>query len=135
MSAFIVSNDHIDALITAHLSFAKELHSMCQAEKNSIGQMLVNENYRSVNYRYGETKQPPNYTFTPVFSYEPRYSRGTGIRVTLTPVALLKLLDSYEYQTCETNDFEKSDAYKFCRSLRSALITQLNNYEDSPWTI
>lgn len=135
MSAFIVTNDHINALVTAHLASANELHSMSQTEKNSIGQMLLNENFRSVNTRYCEATQVPSFVFTPVYSYIPRRSGGLATRVELTPVALLKLLDSYEYQSCETNDFETTDAYKFCKSLRNMLISQLSNYEDSPWTI
>ncbi len=53
MSAFIVEDAHIDALVT--FATSGQRISMLRNEEDKIGQTLVDENWRSVNYRYKTT--------------------------------------------------------------------------------
>lgn len=50
MSAFIVSTKHIDFLLAAYVRHVDA--RLSQKDLSEIGQMLLNENYESVNYRY-----------------------------------------------------------------------------------
>ena len=128
MSAWIVSKQHIDALVTSFLGLHTFSFRQAQtpADNNLIGQMLWDANYRSVNYRYDRKDSAPEYIFAPVNTFENKK---------LTTVDILKLIDCYEYQSCENIDWPKSQAYAFCDSLRRDLISKVDGYRDAPWGI
>ena len=128
MSAFIIGNEHITAMlqITAPqypgdgssyyyngAAFPFGGHS------TEIGQKLVDENYRSVNYRYDEDSQPHEFKYTP--------------RRSFTPVEIVKLCDCYNYQTCETPDYKHTEAWAIVNALRERAIHRLAGYDDAPW--
>ena len=50
-----------------------------------------------------------------------------------TPVEIIKLCDCYDYQSCETRDWETTEAFAICAALRAAAIDSLPGYEDAPW--
>lgn len=88
--------------------------------------LLYAANVASVNYRYdnrdGETVDHiPHY----------RHSDMRNIR----PVQVLKALACYEYQACETPDWEDSEAHAFCEALRHRMIQVLPGYEEATWGI
>lgn len=157
MSAFEVSDTHIDALVSAalmgnpygplhwyHDSREEIPHTQpgemlpgdedylaalkrTQREVNdenaeTWGATLLAENRRSVNHRYAEDEIEAPYTFT-------------RIRGALHPVAILKALDCYEYQSCEHPEWPASEAYDFCQALRSRMIHELPGYHDAAWEI
>lgn len=167
MSAFIVSKEHIDALVQAALAnkspqypgdccgsgmsyywpeveygpTGRELvhggfdnyedwqaamqaayHDCRQDSPSRLGQMLWGENHRSVNARYQEDDIEPLYEYAPL----------PGV---VNPVVVLKAIDCYEYQTCEHEDWEASEAHKFCETLRGKMIGWLPGYDDAPWGI
>ncbi|ETB37543.1 hypothetical protein O974_28215, partial [Mycobacterium avium 11-0986] len=41
----------------------------------------------------------------------------------------------YEYQACEPNDWQTTEAYAFCRELHNMLIQVLPGYDPAPWGI
>ena len=119
MSAWIVSKKHIDLLVAA----AKNRHP------DALGQMLWAENHKSVNYRYGEKRPTPPYTFTP--PTEP-----------IDQILLLKQIHCYDYQSCEHDGWERSEAYKLCKKLEAACLAALPpgvedspEYSQAPWGI
>lgn len=58
MSAFIVDNEHINAIV--NFAFRKMAQQRAPFnDPETLGQMLLNENARSVNYRYSEDDVPP----------------------------------------------------------------------------
>ena len=88
----------------------------------TVGAMLLAQNRRSVDYRYDESDIEQPYT------HAPSSVRG--------PAALLKAIDCYEYQSCETPDWEQSEAARFCQELRAHLIRQLPGYNQADtWPI
>lgn len=101
MSAWTVERGHIDVLVAA-------LHFFEVPTKPDVGQMLWEENYRSVNYRYDENERTPTYA-------PPENTRA------LHPVAVLKAIDCYEYQSCEHPDWKGSQAHALCLALREAI--------------
>src|ERR1051326_2304968 len=130
MSAWIVSKEHIDTLVAGlwmpeHEGYPTYYHNGEPMRKHydpsEVGQMLWDENYRSVNYRYDENKTAPRYTYT-----EPQ---------PVSAVQLIKSIDCYEYQSCETPDWPDSEAYTFCQALRSHAIGKLPGYDEAHWGV
>lgn len=132
MSAWIVAKPHIDALVQSLV--VAGLVPLDQATET--GQMLWKENHRSVNYRYGERRRTPSYTFT-------------GIEAPLDPVVMVKQCGCYSYQTCEHPGWDKSKAKRLIDALAVHLRATVDpplryvpdwgyedqRYDDAPWGI
>jgi hypothetical protein len=159
MSAFIVSDTHIDALLTAGLILVRphgplrwfypeitvlevadatrpgvaftedsvqlvegRSHELREDNATDVGAMLVAANRDSVNFRYGEEAIEPPY----------RFRRLSG---TPDPLAVLKAIGCYEYQSCEHPGWRACQARQFCDALREVCIGCLPGYEEAPWEI
>lgn len=152
MSAFIVGKAHIDALVHAGIRAGSparggytlrwrvgdgpewagdyEAYTVAVREQtreltletaNQVGAMLWNENKRSVDHRYNEANDREVYTFAESY--------------VSNPVAILKAIDCYEYQSCEHDEWQQSEAFAFCQALRHAVISMLPGYDDAAWEI
>jgi len=150
MSAFVVSKKHIDAIVSflgappppskfsssrtaaqqIYGSLAGKAPPSNEEAMRWIGQQLLRENVRSVNYRYGERDR--------VGKYEPPKPDGS-----LKAIAIAKLLECLDYQSCERRDYHRSLAYRInvtatayvyklvaMRSLDAA-----EEMERAPWSI
>lgn len=93
-------------------------------EKNAgwVGAMLLAENAKSVNHRYDEDEWENPYVFKELVGHP-------------NPVAVLKAIDGYTYQSCEHPEWESSEAKRFCDSLAGQASRRLPGYEDAPWHI
>jgi hypothetical protein len=122
MSAFIVSEEHIAALVLEGADSYWFWNGETQRESPSgIGQMLWEENHRSVNYRYREDTPTPVYRHVGSKPYK--------------AVERLKLLSSYVYQSCEHPEWETSRAKAYCDMLQNALIHELPGYSAAEWVV
>jgi hypothetical protein len=120
MSAFVVSDDHIDALLT----FAAKDDSRT---RDAIGTILLQENVRSVCHRYRDaTITKVNYKFKPysAFAIMPEMKKLAWV---------LKLCDCFDYQACETADYDQSEAHGIIEDIRQQAINLLPFYHDAPW--
>ena len=128
MSAFIVSKNHINTLV--NYGYHNRLYRYISEdnilrfndEPTKIGQILVDENYKSINYRYEEDEEHYKYKFNLSLK---NYS----------PVQIIKACDCYDYQACETPDYDKSVAYKLIDTIRARAINSLDGYEKAEWEI
>lgn len=121
MSAFIVSDATIDALVTYGSAGGTE--RVFNQHPEPAGQKLVNENYRSCNARYrGEYGNPHIYEYKP-------YIRP------LDPVQVIKLCDCYDYQACETDDYSNTEAAYIIRAIRSKAVSRLPGYDAAHWDL
>lgn len=126
MSAFILSKPHIDTLSNA----AVQLLVVKPLRAEELGQVLWDENYRSVNFRYREDTETPDY-IRDVFD------------APFHPIAILKAIDCYEYQSCECSDFEETSAFAWTGLMRVAAMEKVSVsdyhrtsiYDDTPWGI
>ena len=136
MSAFIVSDAHIDYLVSAAFAWRREVNNDLyeQAEQNRLASMLKWANKVSVDYRYEGSKV---YSPEEIASVDrvPRLTYALKGRGVLEMSKILKAIDCFEYQSCEIPEWEASPAFKFCERLRSAVISSLPGYEDAPWGI
>ena len=126
MSAFIVSQEHIAAVVagtkftTYGYSYRWDGESRKDLTPQQLGQKLLDQNVASVNYRYDETCEK--------LSYYHRVEQHT-------PVQTIKLCDSYMYQASETPDWLDTEAYAIVQSIREAAISALPGMSDAEWTI
>jgi hypothetical protein len=144
MSAFIVSHDHIDALLTfASMRniqgtvsyFVKETRKrvdITALNATEVGRILLTENERSVYARYtdcgpGKGNAPgtlgedaETYTFKP-----------WPWNATLTPASILKACSCFDYQACETDDYRETLAYTIIDAIRHRAIASLPGYDDA----
>jgi hypothetical protein len=117
MSAFIVSKRHIDYLVQAAHVYTEKVYLPgykydparvisldIPEDMDRLGQILWDENFKSVNYLYDEEGVAPEYHF----------AAGPGIEM----YQVLNSLACYEYQACEHPEWEKSDAWYICQYLR-----------------
>ena len=89
MSAYQVEPTTIDLIV----SYANPL------DPQQIGEMLWEQNKRSVAFRYDEPIGPAKYTFT----------RYKDVR----PLVAFGCAQCYDYQACETPDYDASPACLF----------------------
>jgi len=143
MSAFIVSKETIDAICYAAIHYPhnglhwKGEHGTLKAlehgqRPDAIGEILWHENVVSVRTRYPDDAEdslpgPNELTMVDVLTY--RFTRPPLPSV----VEALKLIDCLEYQSCEHDEWDTSEACHFLGSLRRALIRCLPGYEKAPW--
>lgn len=135
MSAFVVSQSHLDAIISNAGKFTNRI-SLPEGilelpnDADEIGQILLDENVRSVNYRYKENEPAPEYHWKPSTH-------------NLGPVELLKVIGCLEYQSCECPDYPVTLAAVALAAIKAACISAIikadtklkTAYSKAPWTI
>ena len=106
----------------ASMVFRDAWRELTPATAGAVGAILLAENRRSVDYRYREDE------IEEVYTHGPSRLRHS--------VEVLKAIDCYEYQSCETPDWAQSEAHQFCQALRGLLIGQLPGYDEADsWPI
>lgn len=129
MSAHLVSEKNIHALV--NYGSRREYGSIPkywfgewkEINPQSAGQILWNENNRSVNFRYDEQEPDPVYTFRPA-----PFQNYTAVQI-------IKACDCLDYQSCETDDWKNTEAYAILHMIRERAIHALPGYEEAAWGI
>jgi hypothetical protein len=112
MSAYVVDKDLIDKLIAGALR--AELFMPADATAN--GQMLWRENVTSVAYRYNLATRDA----TELAQYEREVEAYTFEPCAPTAQEIDSAIDCLDYQSCEHDGWEASEAYALLQQLRSA---------------
>lgn len=76
-----------------------------------VADILYRENVRSVDARYNESNAVD-------FTYKPTYN-------TVSDKEVSQLIDSLEYQSCETDDYYETQAYKMLCNMRKNLLQRI----------
>jgi hypothetical protein len=134
MSAFICSRQHIAALV----KFARSvrvvgLHALTRETDATLctcraADILMQENVRSVDARYRETNETPTqFTFAEISEARD-----------LTPAEALKCAHCYDYQSCETDDYQQTTAYALVQKIIAAAEKlgadrKSRAYDAAPW--
>lgn len=139
MSAFVVSDHHINAILTglkAAAGMNRELYVGAEpgeiprysltdaADLQKLGTVLLAANVHSVAYRYPRD--------------EPEDISGYRFRlVNNPPTALqaLKLCQCLDYQCCEPPEWSLSYAKRVLVAITDLLITKLPGYESAAWAV
>lgn len=112
MSAYVVSNETINCIVNGAIKYWE--YKRLSAEQ--IGQMLFEENARSVNYRYAENEAAPTFEFT-----EKEY----------TDEQIIGCIFCWEYQSCETDDFATTSAFELVRDIKNSMLREM--HPNRPW--
>lgn len=137
MSAYIVDHDHIDALLSYSIQqqvryTVPETNACVEITLNNateIGRILLDENERSVRHRYpgSDVDDLPGSIGQDAAKYKFKRWPACG-----DAMAILKACEGFDYQACETDNFEQSLAAVITRSIRSYAIRRLPGYDNSP---
>jgi len=127
MSAFVVSNEHINALVSYASDKKVRLYGFgpfteVRGAEQKMAELLLAENVKSVNHRYEQTEGPG------VIRYVHRAK-------TLKPVEVIKACDCLDYQSCEHPEWEASVACALLKAIREEAISLLPGYSDAAWSI
>lgn len=127
MSAFILNEYHLSILGRAASAASTHSGRQIRTGYDAItsemhAQTLYAENVRSVQYRYSESGAAP------VMTFDSRAFRGI-----LDPVQVIKAAHCYEYQACETPDYERSEAAKLIARIIAVYSRILPGYEAAQW--
>lgn len=128
-AAFTLSNKHISAMLNATFTLRNLNQYYFDGKWKTInfsesGQVLLDQNIRSVNTRYGKNESSK-------FSY-------IGGSPRLAPAQLIRACDCYAYQSMETEDWEKTEAHAIYNTIREAAISALvdaHHEADNIWDI
>jgi hypothetical protein len=137
MSAFIVSDYHINALVT----WAANRHAFnavtyywagrsrdVRSDPQRIANVLYAENVRSVNARYDDAEPAHGFNYV-----------GTGrtglSAYRLSPVQIIKACHCLAYQSCETSDWEDTEAFAILRGIEDAAVRSLAGYDEADWCL
>ena len=121
MSAYIVNDYHINALVTwAVLNDVRmwQPRRKCWtpidlSTAQHVAATLYSENVRSVNYRYGERTKRTGFTYKPVPITH------------LTAADIIKACQCLDYQSCETPDWHSTEACGYLTSIRNAAVNEM----------
>lgn len=127
MSAFVVSKQDIDILVTAYLA----LHQPNIIDPNRLGRELWRENVLSVAYLYGmperHCEEHAGYMGAiRAYAHEPIFAKRA---------AVAKVARCWDYQSCEHPLYEASRAKKIVDLLMATFPDSAPGYEDMPWGI
>lgn len=138
MSAYQVSDNHINVIVSWFLDYRKdnqlwfelggEYGYMDEEAAARVAWTLHSQNVRSVNHRYSEASSDEVYTFKKIGNAKQAYG--------LAEIA--GALDCLEYQSCETSDYYTTDAYKLITSMRKHLLKKVQDRElgnNTTWSI
>lgn len=128
MSAYLVTDEHISAMLQAATPrypgdgktyyYGGTRHPFGGYHQET-GQILLDENYRSVNYRYSEDDKSHRFQLRAVRS--------------CSAVELIKMAHCYQYQSCETPDWKQTEGYAIIVALEAMAIRKLSGYDEATW--
>lgn len=134
MSAFIVSDYHINALVSWASSrngndavsyYWSGRRRDVREDSKRVASVLHAENVRSVNARYSECDEPAGFKYRPVAL---GYTK-------ITPVQVIKACHCLEYQSCETSDWQETEAFAILAGIQDAALRALPGYDDAAWAL
>jgi len=134
MSAFIVNDYHINALVTwaanRHGSDAVTYYwagrrREVRQDPKRVANVLYAENVRSVNARYDDASSAHGFDY-----------KAAGIEpLRMTPVQVIKACHCLSYQSCETSDWEDTEAYAILRGVEGEAVRSLAGYDQAGWEL
>lgn len=129
MSAFNVSESHIDYIVRAALAWGLTDY----AGADLLGRTLWAENARSVAHRYSEEPEPSDYEY--------RHTSGPAAGFPIREAWIVSACDCLEYQSCEHPGWETSVARAALHAIRHHAATRIPGgltgamLDGAPWEI
>ena len=148
MSAYMVNREHVGYLVDAAMDYRIVQHhtmrwyhdgtgyelSVADYDRAAeVGQMLWDANKESIQARYPDTRD--DFSRAPEDSTEDYvYDRHDArIMEHFDPVQVLMSIRCFDYQACEYEGWQTSEARAFLDALESHAIAALPGMEDAVW--
>jgi hypothetical protein len=151
MSAYVVDKEVIQYIIEAAKTYKcnvekdlvpgivmdwQRVSEMTPDQIDALGQALWDANVRSVEYRYQDSDNSDGLPGED--TSKPRddrfyYVHGEPIFDTITVAQTMRTLHHYAYQTCETDDREKTLVFRFVMAMAWNVATYVQGYEQTKW--
>lgn len=139
MSAWTVSHRHIDALVM----WLERAGIIETADRTKVGKILWSENYRSIRARYGDYDREGNFVKRPSYVWRmPDPDKANHYYDPFDPDNMDQaqgLVHCYDYQSCETMDYETTRSARLMRKLDKWLSEQGADWKREgtkvPWGI
>ncbi|MEH2525837.1 MULTISPECIES: hypothetical protein [unclassified Bradyrhizobium] len=134
MSAYLCSDLHINTLVSyavrhgVHYRVNGNAVRVVLNNAEAIANILIDENARGVGERYRErTKEH--------FGDIGEALRFKQVNPLPDALVILKLCDCFDYQACESDDYEDTLAAEIVNQIRKEAIRRLPGYDAAPWGI
>lgn len=130
MSAFLCSENHINTLISYAVSMDmrfyhnEENHSVL-LDPQGYAQILHSENVRSLEFRYGKDPETP----------EEIKFKTIKVDQQKDAVKVIKACHCYNYQACETEDYEETEAFSLISKIINNASRNIPGYDSEAWGI
>jgi len=126
----MVSDRHILFLVAAWARTRRDLSVTVLSEDMArVATMLKRANHRSVMFRYPNEEPMPDefLTFLP--------AQMPPVPGSFDPVAVIKAAQCLDYQSCEPDDWDQTDAARLLQGLINDAIARLPGWRDAAWCI
>lgn len=145
MSAYIVQPEQAGLLAAWAVHHRAGLRELEKGEPlltaQAIARELIAENIKSVAHRYpadtdGNRPGPCllDAQIVEAAALWAGHYQQKGLPEGIAPIAVAKLADCLEYQSCEHESFKTSLAQRQINEIRSRAVTLLPGYDRAPWT-
>ena len=140
MSAFLVTDEHIHALVQA--AFARMRHgaesvrvydadggftSFASDEQDRLGALLRAANVAGMSACYSGAARDWSLETVPYKYKAPRKARSA--------IEIIKAIHCFGYQCCDAEDWTGSVAHNFCQQLEHELVCSLPGYDAASWGV
>lgn len=135
MSAFICNAKHIGELVKWWVKYEKK-HIGRGCDPSEIATVLAEQNIRSVEYRYPDTKEVGGAVEFGHSAVNEGYVAecialsGSSRGPQLTAADIFKMACCYDYQACETEDYEETQAKKIVNKIIHAAGWEMSEILD-----
>jgi hypothetical protein len=136
MSAYVVEKNHIGYLVDAayflgvHYHYQGEWRRVINLERYALGQILWDENVKSVQYRYDETDRnnlPCACADAPDFIFDLPANTWPEEDYYLQVIQSCRC---YDYQACEHSCYRESEAKAIIDAIQTDAVSKLLNQND-----
>ncbi len=143
MSAYIQDSKHIAALVRVATKGPTDARyrwepqwQLREQTPAQVAQMLLDENVKSVSYRYDEPADSDlpgriDREWTKTLDWDRLIADARD----LTIAEAFGAIDGYDYQACEHPDYRTSPAYYFVNDLRAHLASKVTGDGVDTWSI
>lgn len=139
MSAFMVSDDHINAIVLAAREgdMSYELNGVWKKVKGNeqeCANLLYEANAESVYSRY-PSERPKRVESDSEWATSDENSIVYVSPRLLSGIQIIKLCQCFNYQACEVDDYEKTWASAFINRVIANQVHRIEGYDEAEWAI
>lgn len=136
MSAFLCTPRHIGQLVSYYC--ADRNHRNRIEDPATLATTLARANLQSVGYRY-EMNEDQTAADMSSFRTAGGYIAACiaeakrPVPPTITPIAVIKMVACLNYQSCEVEGWQETEAYNLLEKIERSAHSRIHGWSDAPW--